>query len=376
VGDLEIREGKVTSSLDQERSNSEHGEVEGLLRASIIIVSYNAKQRLLACLTSITKRMTPACEIIVVDNASSEGNADTVEACFPNATLIRSESNLGFAAGCNLGAENSHGKFLVFINPDTLVEEGWLEALVAPLDSEDQIGLTTSRILLLDQPDRINACGCNVHLAGLILCRGTGRSKETYPQSEEVAAISGACFAIRRDLFRVLGGFDEDMFLYGEDTDLSWRARLAGWSTRYMPDSVVFHDYRLRISELRVFWNERNRYLMLLKSLRWRTLLLLVPAYVTAEVITWGFVLLTDRGNIGNKVRAYRWIVENWDRVIEKRRETQALRVITDRELLRSASFAVDFRQAAARPVADIAALVFNSVFFVLKGVTLALVWW
>lgn len=159
----------MTSSLQQGRSKSEYAEVEGLPRASMIIVSYNAKQKLLACLTSITKRMSPACETIVVDNASSEGNADAVEACFPNAVLIRSESNLEFAAGCNLGAENSQGKFLVFINPDTLVEEGWLEALVAPLDSEDQIGLTTSRILLLDQPDRIDACGCNVHLAGLIL---------------------------------------------------------------------------------------------------------------------------------------------------------------------------------------------------------------
>lgn len=346
------------------------------LRASIIIVSYNARQKLLACLASISSQLPRWCEIIVVDNASSEGNAEAVAASRPDVILIRSEKNLGFAAGCNLGVQKSSGKFLVFINPDMLVEQGWLGALVAPLDGDDHIGLVTGRILLLDHPERINACGCDVHVAGLILCRGTGRTKESYPQAEEVAAISGACFAIRRDLFERLGGFDEDMFLYGEDTDLSWRARLAGWRTLYTPDSVVFHDYRLRIAGLRVFWNERNRYLMLLKSLKWRTLLLLVPAYLIAEVITWGFVLLRDRGNIGNKIRAYRWIVNNWSRVMEKRRATQALRAITDRELLRSTSFAVDFRQAASRPLADVAWVIFNSMFFVLRGIALALVWW
>jgi GT2 family glycosyltransferase len=346
------------------------------IRASIIIVSFNAKVKLLACLDSISGWLTPECEIIVVDNASSEGNADAVEASFPNVIVIRSETNLGFAAGCNLGAEKSAGKFLVFINPDTLVERGWLEALIEPCEKGDRIGLATSRILLLDQPQKINACGCDVQLAGLILCRGSGRPKESYPTAEEVAAISGASFAIRREVFELLGGFDEDMFLYGEDTDLSWRARLAGWGTLYTPDSIVFHDYRLRIAGLRVFWNERNRYLMLLKSLKWKTLLLLVPAYLTAELITWGFVLLRDRDNIGNKLRAYRWIIDNWSSVMKKRRATQALRAVPDRDLLRHMSFAVDFRQAAARPIAYIAWAIFNSLFFALRVIALALVWW
>src|SRR6185369_16545927 len=345
-------------------------------RASIIIVSYNARAKLLACLASISSRLPECCQIIVVDNASSEGNADAVEADFPDVTVIRSTVNLGFAGGCNLGVLRSDGEFLAFINPDTIVERDWLSALIAPLEAKDRVGLSTSRILLLDQPETINACGCNVQLAGLILCRGTGRSKESYPRAEHVAAISGASFAIRRDLFESLGGFDEDMFLYGEDTDLSWRAGLAGWLTEYVPDSIVFHDYRLRIAGLRVFWNERNRYLMLLKSLKWKTLVLLTPAYVIAELITWGFVLLSDRDNIRNKLKAYKWIIDNWGRVIEKRRATQALRVITDREMLRRTTFAVDFRQAASRPVAGAASLIFNSLFFVLRGIALALVWW
>src|SRR5438132_7992290 len=130
-------------------TRSERNQPKPLLRASIIIVSYNSKTKLLACLASICSHLTPEYEVVVVDNASSEGNADAVEEAFPGVSLIRSDENLGFAGGCNLGAKKSSGKFLVFINPDTIVEQGWLDALVAPLERGEQIGLTTGRILLL-----------------------------------------------------------------------------------------------------------------------------------------------------------------------------------------------------------------------------------
>ena len=80
-------------------------------------------------------------------------------------------------------------------------------------------------------PDLLNTCGCDIHICGLTLCRGMGRPRDSYTQIDEVGAISGAAFAIRRELFDKLGGFDEDMFLYLEDIDLSWRARLAGYPT-------------------------------------------------------------------------------------------------------------------------------------------------
>ena len=346
------------------------------LRASIIIISYNAKQKLLACLASVSRCLPVGCEIIVVDNASSEGNTDAVEGSFRNVTLIRSGENLGFAAGCNRGARDANGAFLVFLNPDTLVEPGWLEALVAPFESYDAVGLATAKILMMYQRDQINACGCNLHLTGINLCRGLGRPRESYAEAGDVSVISGAAFAIRRELFAKLGGFDEDMFLYGEDADLSWRARLSGWRTLYTPDSIVFHDYEVRIAPLRMFWNERNRYLMLLKSLRWPTFLILLPALLLAEVITWGFIVLHDRRNIGNKLRAYRWIMKNWKTILRKRSATQKLRAISDRQLLKSTVYSLDFSQPAGGSAAMVARLILNPVFFALRGVTLALVWW
>jgi GT2 family glycosyltransferase len=345
-------------------------------RASIVMVSYNSKHKLMPCLESVLRALPDDCELIVVDNASVEDNADAIAASFPEIALIRSDKNLGFAGGCNLGVRYAQGKQLVFLNPDTLVEPGWLDGLLVPFASDDRIGLVTSQILLMADPGRLNTCGCNIHITGLTLCRGMGQPRDSYTQVDEVGAISGAAFAIRRNLFDKLGGFDEVMFLYLEDTDLSWRARLAGYKTVYTPASLVLHDYELRITPMKVFWEERNRYLMLLKSFTWPTLIILLPVYGLAELITWSFVLLKDRHNIANKVHAYGWILANWRVVMRARKATQALRVVPDRTLLKSTGFKLDFDQAAGGLVAGVARFVFNPLFFVLRKIALALVRW
>jgi hypothetical protein len=138
----------------------------------------------------------------------------------------------------------------------------------------------------------------------------------------------------------------------------------------------VLHDYKLRITPLKIFWEERNRYLMLLKSFRWRTLVAFLPAYLLAEVIAWSFVLSKDRDNITNKLRAYRWVIENWRDIIRKRKRTQSLRAVRDRELLKKMGFRIDFDQASTGWAGPLARFIFNPLFFALRSAYLALVWW
>jgi GT2 family glycosyltransferase len=346
------------------------------VRASVIIVDYNAGGALLRCLESVLATTGPGIEVIVVDNASTDGSAESAGARFPDLVLVRAGTNLGFGAGNNLGARRARGANLVFLNPDTVVESGWLDALLDPLETQPDAGLVTARILLAADPARINACGNTVHVTGLALCRGLGLPAGAFPEPSEVDAVSGAAFSIRRDLFETLGGFDEDMFLYVEDTDLSWRARLAGWRCLYAPGAVVRHEYSLRVTPLKVFYQERNRCLMLLKNFRWATLVALAPALVLAEIVTWGFVLLRDRANIGNKVRAYGWIARNLPAIVRKRRAVQALRRAPDREILRHTGFALDFAQVSGGALGKTASAVFNPLFRILRGLAMALVWW
>lgn len=344
--------------------------------ASVIIVNHNARQYLGACLHSLLNDDIPPHEIILVDNASTDDSVPYVREFFPSVRVIRNPANVGFGQACNIAAQYAEGKYLVFLNPDTVVRPGWLEALIAALEANPQAGLATPKILLLADAEHINTCGNKIHCTGLTLCRGLGMAHDAFPYLEEVDAISGAAFAIRRDLFTALGGFDEAFFLYMEDTDLSWRARLAGYQCIYVPSSVILHDYALRFGPLKTFYQERNRYLMLLKGLHWATLLILLPILLLAEGITWGFTLLRDRPHWRNKMRAYGWIISHWREVMEKRRLTQRLRRARDRDLLQRCAYHLAYEQLDAGLLGRMAGFVLDPLFFVLHRLALALIWW
>ena len=182
--------------------------------------------------------------------------------------------------------------------------------------------------------DTVNTCGNTVHLAGFAACRGLGESVSAYAAAADVAAVSGAAFAVRRELFARLGGFDECFFLYVEDTDLSWRAWLAGARCRYVPHSVVAHQYTLHVSAGKFYYLERNRAQMLIKSLTGRTLVILAPALLACEAMIWGYALLRGRAYVAAKARAVRWLWEYRTDLRARRRAVQAERVTGDDVLL------------------------------------------
>ncbi len=352
------------------------GAVSPAPRASIVVVNYNSRGYLEACLRSLLGEENRDREIVVVDNASTDGSAEYVEQTFPEARVVRNEDNAGYGQGCNVGARHARGQILAFLNPDVTVEPGWLAPLIAALESDPGVGLVTSKILLMSDPKRTNTCGNDVHCTGLTLCRGLGMDSDAFAEPEEVDAVSGAAFAVRRETFEALGGFDGQFFMYMEDTDLSWRARLAGYRCMCIPDSIVHHDYSLRFGPRKTFYQERNRYLMLLKSLRWGTLLALLPALLLGEVVTWGFALLRERRNLGNKWRAYVWTLRHWGQIMEARRATQSLRRVRDRELIARCTHRLAFEQTGPGFVVRTAHLVFDPLFFLLHRLALALVWW
>ncbi len=342
----------------------------------IVIVNYNARAKVLECLASVFASLPEGCAVWVVDNDSSDGSSEAIAKEFPQARLIRPGNNRGFGAGCNLGAHYGKKDFIVFLNPDTRVEKGWLEGLLAPLRADAKVGLSTPKILLTHRPDRINACGNSVHFTGITLCRGLGDRKESLDLPEEVGAVSGAALAVRRELFESLGGFDEDMFLYMEDTDLSWRTRLSGHTCVFAPTSIVYHDYQLRIFPHKIFLQERNRYLMLLKNLKWPTLLLLLPSQLLAELIGWGFVICKHRDSFRDKWRAYLWIGSHWSSIMEKRKINLNRRTVRDREILKNTDHKIPFRQLKHGNLTSLARLVFNPLFFLYYRFSLALTWW
>jgi hypothetical protein len=345
-------------------------------QASIILVNYNNQEDLIRCLPGLFLTKDVTYQVILVDNASTDGSPAVLEAAFPGLEVVRAQSNLGFAEGCNLGAKYAQGEYLVFLNPDTVVKPDWLAPLVACLEQQPKAGMVTSKILLLEQPGLINTAGNNIHISGITLCRGARQPEENLTEPTEVSAVSGAAFAIRHSLFDFLGGFDSDYFMYMEDTDLSWRARLAGYNCLYEPKSLVYHDYTLKFRGHKTFYQERNRYITLLKNLNWRSLAALIPVLILAEVVTWGFVITQQRVQWKDKLLAYRWIVDNWPLIRQKRRQTQGLRKQTDRTLLQLHTPVLDFEQTTQARQAALARRLFNPLFAILRSSVLTLIRW
>lgn len=224
-------------------------------KISIIIVSFNTRDILHACLSRLFEvTLDLPIEVIVVDNHSKDASADMVEQVFPNVRLLRSEINLGFAAGNNLAFKEATGEFILLLNPDALIEPGALQKALAHIETDSSIGLGGGRLLdehgILQPSARMYPSLLNEFLviSGLAArfpkSRFFGRFDRTWDHSNQPARVDwvpGAFALIRKSALNAVGPFDERFFLYYEEVDLCRRLNKAGWTIWYWPDVVVRH---------------------------------------------------------------------------------------------------------------------------------------
>jgi hypothetical protein len=166
--------------------------------------------------------------------------------------------------------------------------------------------------------------------------------------------VSGACFAADRNTFEQIGGFDERFFLYFEDTELSMRARLAGYECLAVPGAVVLHDHRAGFSPQKLRYVERNRLWGMSKLLEWRTLLLILPALAFGDVLAWGFAIRLGPRHIVAKARAWIEFLSWLPSLPSARRRMRRLRAISDADLLRPHRTRLPFSQVAQGDAADL----------------------
>ncbi|MDQ3810701.1 MAG: glycosyltransferase family 2 protein [Chloroflexota bacterium] len=234
------------------------------MQLSIVILNYNTRAHLRACLGAIRGEGSTTlsggaveAEVLVVDNASHDGSAEMIAADFPWVRLIRSPRNLGFAGGNNLALVHCRGDAVLLLNPDALLPPGSVARLLARLAAHPEAGIVGPKLL---RPDGSMHLACRrsfptpavafYRLSGLSRLfprsRRFGRYNLTYidpDQAIEVDAVCGACLLIRRVVMRRIGLLDERFFMYGEDLDWCMRARQAGWTVRYEPRVVVEHQH-------------------------------------------------------------------------------------------------------------------------------------
>jgi GT2 family glycosyltransferase len=242
-------------------ANQEPGTQNREPEISVIIVTWNGRPYLEACLTAAVAQEGVSAEIIVVDNASADGTVEFVRAHYPRVRLVALAENRGFAGGNNAGAREARGTFLAFLNNDTVPLAGWLRALREGIDAGRRILLTTSRIVYMHDPEVIDSAGDGLLRGGGAFKRHHGESAHAAARSEEVFGVCGAACMMPKAVFDELGGFDEDFFASHEDVDLSYRARLRGYHCRYVADAIVKHHGSATLgkaSAFAVFYGQRN----------------------------------------------------------------------------------------------------------------------
>jgi len=255
---------------------------------SIIIVNYNGGSLTVDCLKSLEKQTYKLFEVVVIENGSADDSLNIINAflrkssLLPISKVVKLDNNIGFARGNREGMIRAKGTYLALLNNDTEVDEKWLEELVRALDDHPEIGICASKLVKYGT-DTIDSAG------DIFTCllKGDKRGEHTYISNYgHTEYIFGACAGAaiyRREMIEQIGFLDEDFFLIHEDTDINYRAQLAGWKVFYVPTAIVHHKVRSSIgtmSDLAVYYTLRNSEFVRIKNVSFVVFLRCFPEFL------------------------------------------------------------------------------------------------
>jgi N-acetylglucosaminyl-diphospho-decaprenol L-rhamnosyltransferase len=301
---------------------------------SVIVVTWNGRPYLDACLRAVAAQAGVEMETILVDNASTDGTVEYVRERFPAVRLVPLAENRGFAGGNNAGVREARGRFIALLNNDAVPQSDWLQALLRGVDERTRRVLVTSRIVYMHDPAIIDSAGDGMLVSGGAFKRHHGARVDVALQSAEVFGVCGAACLMPKQLFEELGGFDEDFFASHEDVDLSYRARLLGYRCFYAADAVVRHHGSAtigRASGFAVFHGQRNLEWVYLKNTPASLLLITLPGhllYMAAACVYFARI-----GAFGPFVRAKIAAAAGLSRVLRKRTQVQETRRVGAAEI-------------------------------------------
>ena len=302
---------------------------------SIIVLNYNAGELLLNCIDSLKKSTYQNIEILVVDNISSDDSHTKCKKQFPDIKLIQNRKNLGYCGGNNVGIKEAKGEFIVILNPDTIVEENWLDEMFNAFN-EFGDGLYQPKIISLNESDIIQSTGNMIHAFGFGFARDKGKKIiEKKEEIEKIGYASGTCLFTTKKVLEKVGLLDEFLFLYHDDLDLGWRAAQIGINSYYVPKSKIFHaeSYSLKWSAKKFYWLERNRKYCLKTHYSKDTYKKMSFSLMLVDLSVWLFYI--SKGFLNAKIRAELDILKNKKIIENKYLELEKKKIIPDKELIK-----------------------------------------
>lgn len=312
---------------------------------SIIIVNWNGKKYLKPLLTSLAAQDYKLIEILVVDNASSDGSVTYLKKNFPKIKIVQNTSNLGFAQANSIGFQQAKGKYVLFLNNDTTVTKNFLSQAIKTLKSSPQIGGVQSKILLMDQPKYLDSIGAFFTNTGFLYHYGVNKlNAAKYGHAIRIFSAKGACMLFRKKVLNqvLVDGelFDSRYFAYFEETDLCHRVWLAGYLIVFSPNSIIYHKTGGTSSHMAntfiQFHSFKNRINSYLKNLSFRQLLVTLPIHLCLCQLFALVNLLTGKLPMFFTIqKAIAWNIANWPTTWKKRQYIQTkVRRLSDAQIM------------------------------------------
>ncbi|MFC1790430.1 glycosyltransferase [Patescibacteria group bacterium] len=301
------------------------------VQVSIIMVNLNGEAMLRDWFETLTSQTFSDFEIIVVDNGSKDDSCGLIKKISSQTKLVDNGTNLGFPRACNQGAELAQGKYLFFLNNDLELEKDCLEKMVVFMEANQEVSLAGPAVFSGDKK-RLDSAGFFPTLTGFFLYQ----NKIITAQPYEVFGVSGVAMLIRKEAFFEVGGFDADLFLYGEEVDLALRVRmiLAG-KVWLVPGAKLYHMGSQTTKKMNrgfiTFHTTKSRLYVLLKNLDGPFLLVVLPFHLGLLVIKiFSFLLLGKVVQARGVVRGLFWNLKKHSLIIKKRKKVQAQRLVSD----------------------------------------------
>jgi len=316
-------------------------------KIAVIVISYNGQKYFPDLVKSLRKQTLKPSKVIIVDNNSKDGSVDYIKKNFPEATLIVSKKNTGFAGGNNIGIKEAlkdNPDYIFMLNQDTVCDEKCLEILARQALRTDNLFACQPLIMCWPKKNLIQTSGNKMHFLGFGY---SGDYKKELNDDilkklgKNFSYLSGAAMFINVDALNKVGLLDEDYFLYHEDTDICLRAKFLGYKLKLIPEAIVYHKYTEAISKNRWFWSERNRLLCLLKFYKLPTLILLFPFWVFMELGILGYSLVN--GWFWTKIKSFSSSLVKIPKILRKRHKIQKTRKISDKKFIEQINAKFDF---------------------------------
>lgn len=252
-------------------------------KIAIIIVNWNGKHLLEECLSSAENQDYNNFRIILVDNGSSDKSVEFVKKKFPKVEIIELNKNTGFAKGNNVGIhkafEDLEIKYIAVLNNDAMVEKKWLIEMIKVIKQDNRIGSVAPKILKYFRRDEIDSIGTEIHLDGGAASRLINKKdNQQYNKNIEIFGPTACSCLYKREMLEDIiddDYFDNSFFLYVEEVDLNWRARLRGWKCLTAPNAIVYHKHSETsgmYSSIKMYYLHRNRLFLIIKNFPFRYL--------------------------------------------------------------------------------------------------------